>query len=85
MDDLRLLTNRLELVAATLELAQAEISDLSAFASLLDVPRPGMWPPPLNDEHSQQAFLASLQKAGPDDAGWNLWFCILREPRILVG
>ncbi|HKF22714.1 MAG TPA: GNAT family N-acetyltransferase [Candidatus Angelobacter sp.] len=85
MNNLRLFTNRLELVAATLELAQAEISDLSAFASLLNVPRPRKWPPPLNDEHSQQAFLASLQKAGPQDAGWNLWFCILREPRILLG
>jgi ribosomal-protein-alanine N-acetyltransferase len=39
----------------------------------------------LNDEHSQQAFLASLEKARPHDAGWNLWFCILREPRTLVG
>jgi RimJ/RimL family protein N-acetyltransferase len=85
MNDLRLFTNRLELVAATLELAQAEISDLSAFANLLNVPRPGKWPPPLNDEHSQPAFLASLQKAESDDDGWNLWFCILGEPRMLVG
>jgi RimJ/RimL family protein N-acetyltransferase len=85
MNDLRLVTNRLELVAATLELAQAEINDLPAFAGLLGVPRPATWPPPLNDEHSQQAFLASLQKAEPADAGWNLWFCILREPRMLLG
>jgi RimJ/RimL family protein N-acetyltransferase len=85
MNDLRLFTNRLELVAATLELARAESSDLSAFANLLNVRRPGKWPPPLNDEHSQQAFLASLQKAESDDHGWNLWFCILREPRMLVG
>ena len=85
MNHLRLFTNRLELVAATLEVAQAEINDLPAFARLLDVPRPMTWPPPLNDEHSQQAFLASLHKARPDDAGWNLWFCILRNPRALVG
>ena len=85
MNHLRLFTNRMELVAATLELAEAEINDLSAFAGLLDVPRPTTWPPPLNDEHSQQAFLASLQKAEPRDAGWNLWFCVLREPRTLVG
>jgi hypothetical protein len=32
MQDLRLFTTRLELVAATVELAQAEIGDLSAFA-----------------------------------------------------
>jgi len=52
MQDLRLFTTRLELVAATVELAQAEIGDLSAFAGLLNVPRPTSWPPPLNDEYS---------------------------------
>jgi ribosomal-protein-alanine N-acetyltransferase len=39
----------------------------------------------LNDEHSQQHFLTSLQKAELGDAGWNLWFYIRREPRELVG
>jgi ribosomal-protein-alanine N-acetyltransferase len=85
MDQLRLITSRLALVAATVELAQAERSDLSALAKLLGVPQPQSWPPPLNDEHSQQAFLMSLQKAAPHDAGWNLWFCIRRDPRVLVG
>jgi ribosomal-protein-alanine N-acetyltransferase len=81
----QLFTDRLNLVASTLELAIAEMSDLEAFAKLLDVPRPPTWPPPLNDEGSQQHFLASLQKAGPKDAGWNLWFCILLRPREIVG
>lgn len=85
MQDLRLFTTRLELVAATVALAQAEIGDLSAFAGLLNVPRPTSWPPPLNDEHSQRSFLASLQKAEPRAAGWNLWFCIRRDQRELVG
>ncbi len=82
---LLLRTNRLELVAGTVELAQAEINDLAAFAGLLDVPTPQVWPPPLNDEHSQRHFLQSLEQAGPGDAGWNLWFCIHRAPRMLVG
>jgi len=85
MPDLRLLTSRLELVAATVELAQAEINNFPSLAQLLDTPRPASWPPPLNDEHSQQHFLASLQKAEASDAGWNLWFCVRREPRELVG
>jgi ribosomal-protein-alanine N-acetyltransferase len=85
MQDLRLFTTRLDLVASTVELAQAEIGDLSAFAGLLNVPRPKCWPPPLNDEHSQRSFLASLQKTEPSVAGWNLWFCIRRDPRELVG
>lgn len=85
MDGLRLFTKRLELVAGTVELAQAETNDLAAFARLLNVPVPPSWPPPLNDASSQQHFLASLQKAKPGDAGWNLWFCIRREPSCLVG
>ena len=85
MSRLRLTTPRLELVAGTLELARAEINDLSEFARLLRVPKPGVWPPPLNDEDSQRYFLAAMEQAGPEDAGWSLWFCILREPRTLVG
>jgi ribosomal-protein-alanine N-acetyltransferase len=85
MPHLRLLTSRLELVAATVELAKAEINNLPLLAHLLDTPTPANWPPPLNDEHSQQHFLASLQNAEANDAGWNLWFCIRREPRELVG
>jgi [ribosomal protein S5]-alanine N-acetyltransferase len=83
--DLRMLTPRLELVAGTVQLAQAEINSLPALAQLLDTPTPASWPPPLNDEHSQQYFLTSLQKAEASDAGWNLWFCIRREPRELIG
>jgi [ribosomal protein S5]-alanine N-acetyltransferase len=85
MAGLRLTTGRLELVAGTVELARAEINDLEAFAALLNVPKPAVWPPPLNDENSQRYFLASLEQAGPEDAGWNLWFCVRREPRALVG
>jgi len=82
---LRLTTNRLELVAETLELARAEIANIAAFARLLKVPPPQVWPPPLNDEHSQRYFLEFLEKAGPGDAGWSLWVCIRRRPRTLIG
>jgi ribosomal-protein-alanine N-acetyltransferase len=85
MPDLRLFTTRLELVAASVELAQAEINDLPTFARLLNVPKPASWPPPLNDEHSRRSFLASLQRAEPGTVGWNLWLCIRRDPRELVG
>jgi RimJ/RimL family protein N-acetyltransferase len=82
---LRLFTSRLELVSATVELAQAELSNPAALAGLLDVPRPTVWPPPLNDENSQRHFLHLLRDAEPSGAGWSLWFCIRREPRGLVG
>jgi [ribosomal protein S5]-alanine N-acetyltransferase len=85
MGGLRLMTPRLELVAGTAELARAEMNDLATFARLLEVPKPQIWPPPLNDENSQRSFLASLEQAGPEDAGWSLWFCIGRGPRALLG
>lgn len=85
MHGLRLFTSRLELRAATVELAQAELSNPTALAALLDVPSPTGWPPPLNDEDSQRYFLSLLNQAGPNAAGWNLWFYICRDPRGLVG
>lgn len=85
MNRLSLITDRLELVAGTVELARAELTDLMEFARQLRVPTPAVWPPPLNDEDSQRYFLASLERAGPHDSGWNLWFCIRHEPRELVG
>ncbi len=85
MPSLRLFTPRLELVAGTSELARAEMKDFPAFAALLDVPIPENWPPPLNHENSQRHFLSSMEEATQNDAGWNLWFCILRHPRVLLG
>jgi len=85
LPEFRLLTPRLELVAGTVQLAEAEIDNLPTLAHLLDAPTPASWPPPFNDEHSQQYFLASLQKAEARDVGWNLWFCVRREPRELIG
>ncbi|HEV7676874.1 MAG TPA: GNAT family N-acetyltransferase [Candidatus Angelobacter sp.] len=85
MPGLHLFTTRLELVAGTVELARAEIDDLPAFARLLDVPQPANWPPPLNDEHSQKSFLAALETAPPNETGWQLWFCLRKEPRALLG
>jgi RimJ/RimL family protein N-acetyltransferase len=85
MPNLRLVTNRLELVAGTVELARAGIGDHKELAQLLKVALPRGWPPPLNDENSQKWFLSSLEQAGPEDAGWYLWFCVHRDKRELVG
>jgi len=82
---LTLSTPRLELIAATLELVRAEVSNLATFAALLDVPTPSSWPPPLNDENSQRYTLNSLEQASPADAGWSVWYCIRRKPRTLLG
>ncbi|MGC1685574.1 MAG: GNAT family N-acetyltransferase [Candidatus Acidiferrales bacterium] len=82
---LQLFTPRLELISATVELARAEINNLPAFAAMLDVPLPAAWPPPLNDEQLQRFLLSALEKSGPNETGWHLWFCIRRDPRALLG
>ena len=73
----RLVTDRLELVAATGELVAAEIADLHRFAGLLGVPTPGDWPPPLNDADSM-AFTRDRLAEGPGQAGWWCWYLLLR-------
>jgi [ribosomal protein S5]-alanine N-acetyltransferase len=84
-NSLKLNTSRLEIIAATIELVLAEMQDLPAFSTLLNVPQPSTWPPPLNDEDSQRYTLNALEHAAPADAGWSVWYCILREPRALTG
>ena len=76
-------TARLELVRATLELAECEIPDRRRFAEMLCVPVPDVWPPPLNDEQSQKYFIDRLRKEGESD--FHGWYIVLREPRQVIG
>jgi RimJ/RimL family protein N-acetyltransferase len=76
-------TPRLELVRATLELAECEHANRQRFADMLGVPVPAVWPPPLNDEQSHQYFLKRLRKEGEHD--FHGWYILLREPRQLIG
>ena len=82
---LTVLTNRLELIAATAETVSLELHNVEQFATALGVPVPSSWPPPLNDEGSQRRYLEMLQRHA-SAVGWALWYLIRREPtRELVG
>ena len=83
---LQLRTERLLLVAATLELAQAELTNRSRFETLLGAHVPPHWPPPLNDEHSIRWTVERL-KADPAASGWYAWYFLHREheQKIAVG
>jgi RimJ/RimL family protein N-acetyltransferase len=87
MRELTIRTQRLELIAATLELADAEMHDRSRFSALLDA-RVADWPPPLNDELSMQLGRDYLADH-PDSVGWGPWYFILlgerRSDRIAIG
>jgi RimJ/RimL family protein N-acetyltransferase len=85
---LKIITERLELVAATLALAHAELEDRPRFAQLLDARVPVNWPPPLNDTASMSWFLSYLEQ-NPDGTGWTNWYFVLRRDdqgrRIAIG
>ena len=78
MPSLRLHTNRLELVACTLQLVKAEIGDRHEFSRLLGAHVPDRWPPPLNDESSLNWTLNMLT-LHPGAVGWSTWYILLKN------
>ncbi len=75
---LHLRTERLQLVAVTLELARAELADAQRLAKLLGAHVPPSWPPPLNDERTQRWTVDALA-AHPEQAGWFAWYFLHRH------
>lgn len=75
---LHLRTERLQLVAATPELARAELADAQRLGRLLHAHVPPTWPAPLNDESSQRWTVEALA-AHPDAVGWYAWYFLHRE------
>ena len=88
MTKFRITTERLEVIAGTLEMAQAEISDHAQFSQLLDARIPDTWPPEFNDHETMSFFLQKLEEA-PDEVGWWAWYFVLNSPvkneRVLIG
>ena len=72
-------------MAATQEMARAELERSSRFGSLLGAAIPAEWPPPLNDEGSMTWFLQLMERADYS-AGWATWYWILEgEEPTAVG
>jgi RimJ/RimL family protein N-acetyltransferase len=78
-------TPRLEIIAATLPLIEAEIAGPDHLAAFLQA-EVGSWPPPLNDENSLRWTYEKLA-AHPEQAGFFVWYVILveQEQRKLIG
>ena len=81
-------TNRLELIAGTVELAAAELEDRERLASMLSASVPEDWPPPLNDANTMNWFKAYME-SNPNADGWVTWYFILPNAeggrRIAIG
>lgn len=77
MSALRLETARLILVSATLPMLRVELSRPEEFARLLGAEIAAPWPPPLNDEQSNQWMIRYLEE-NQDAGGWALFYYLLR-------
>jgi len=78
--------DRLELIAATEELLQAE-DDLPELARCLQADVPGNWPMPLYDSDARQHFLRVLVEH-PESVGWTTWYILLLDEtggKTLIG
>jgi RimJ/RimL family protein N-acetyltransferase len=74
---LHLRTERLQLVAVTLELARAELAGPRRLEKLLGAHVPPSWPPPLNDVNSLRWTIDQLA-AHPEAVGWYAWYFLHR-------
>ena len=83
--ELVLHTPRLEIVAATLALIEAELAGPQQLATALRAEFSG-WPPPGNDESTLNWSVSKLREH-PDCAGFYVWYVILTEhsQRRLIG
>lgn len=82
------LTQRLEIRAATPEMARAELADRSQLALLLGACVPEDWPPEFNDEETMRFMLARAEES-PGNVGWWYWYIVRRAAesadRVLIG
>lgn len=79
----RLFTGRLELVAATPELARAAARAPAELGRLLEAEVPRGWPPALMADH-QAGWARTLQR-DPALTGWLQWYIVQVSPPVLVG
>ncbi len=79
LNNLRLKTNHLELIAATLEHICKELESPEHLAALLGAQVEPGWPPGEYDRDAQEFFRDCLQCWGISVVGWYGWYAVLRE------
>lgn len=86
---MRLSTNRLELVAATLDHVCAELESADRLASLLGARVEPGWPPGEYDRDAQLFFRDRLKEGGASATGWYCWYVLRHgtpaQAPVLVG
>ena len=79
-----IVTERLELIPVTPEIARAAIAGNTALKAVLKAEVPAGWPPLYNDPASFQHVLDQLAK-GSEQSGWWLYLVVLRAGPVLIG
>ena len=76
-------TERLRLVPATLELADADLHNRLEFMHQLGALVLDSWPPPPNDERSMRDTVDLLRR-NPGDSGWAAWYWLAKKHKPVV-
>jgi RimJ/RimL family protein N-acetyltransferase len=66
-------TRRLDLIAASADVARAEARRAPAWWHLVGAHAPPAWPPPFNDSASAAWFASALER-DPSATGWYTWY-----------
>lgn len=86
---MRIQTVRLDLIAATLEHVQTELTAPDRLGSLLGAVVPEGWPAGEYDTAAMEFFRGRLEQGGSEVVGWYGWYAVRREeagsPATLVG
>jgi RimJ/RimL family protein N-acetyltransferase len=86
MQQLKIVTQRLELIALYPELARAAINDKTQLAQLLNAKVPKEFPPEIMADVME--LFAQTLETDPGLVGWWGWYLVLNEPnqeRVLIG
>lgn len=71
---IRYTTERLELIACTLEMLEAEIESHEKLSKLLDVEITSEWPPGEYDSDAREFFRIKMSEGGREALGWFNWY-----------
>jgi [ribosomal protein S5]-alanine N-acetyltransferase len=86
---LQLQTERLDLIAATLQHIEAELALPNRLASVLNASVPATWPCGEYDRDAQLYFRDRLSSARPEAIGWYGWYALRRaeesDKPLLIG
>jgi RimJ/RimL family protein N-acetyltransferase len=88
MENFKITTERLELIAGTVELFRVRVDDRESLSRELGAHVPENWPPPLLDQDAMD-FTAKYLDENPGAGGWTFYFIVLPArdtgERTLVG